>query len=113
MISDDKYRLAFDERKKIETQYTSRLGPQTFGRYFVQHMEAKDKIVKIPWGNLNSAVRIKLAEQRFTRNSEDYKFVIVASGTCCGKLVSHEPHFFNVQSTLKQIGITVLWPNSA
>ena len=113
MISEDRYRLAFDSRSQVETQYRSRLNPTTFGHYFVRQMATMDKVVKIPWQNLNRGVRVALETRGFTRHSEDYKFVVLASSTCCRKLVSHEPHFLNVQSILRRIDIVVLLPSNA
>jgi hypothetical protein len=113
MIGEDRYRLALDRRGKIKDQYTTKLNPQTYGHHFVKQMATMDKTVEIPWYPLNKGLRVALAQKGFTWNSEDYKFVIVASGTCCRRLVTHEPHFFNVQGLLRKIGIAVLWPNSA
>jgi len=113
MFSNSNYSLALDNREKIKSQYFQKLKGDTFGHYFVRQMASMEKIVIIPWQDLNRRIRVKLEEQRFTRDNEDYKFVVVASGTCCRKLISHEPHFFNVERVLKKIPVFVLWPSEA
>lgn len=113
MIAEKKYHLALDSRNKIDTQYHTKLNPNTFGHYFIRQMATIGKAVNIPWQDLNKGIRVKLAICGFTRDCEDYKYVVVSSGTCCKKLVSHEPHFFNVQSILSKIGISVLLPANA
>ena len=111
MISDANSYLALDERKKIEVQYLQKLKEGTLGHHFVKQMASHGKTVTVPWQNLNRGIAVKLKQKGFTANNEDYKFVVVASGTCCKKLVSHDPHFFNVQYILKQIHIAVLYPD--
>ena len=113
MLDLDNYRLALDERKKIRTQYLAKNGQGTLGYAFVARMASRGKTVPIPWNNLRNSIRVKLEEKGFTRNDEDYKYVICASGTCCNKLVSHEPHFFNVGHILRKIPVGVLLPNQA
>jgi hypothetical protein len=111
MISDNRYFLALDSKKKIETQYLSKLNPQTFGHVFVRQMATMGKIATIEWNEINRGVRVQLEQRGFTRDNEDYKFVIVASGACCKKLITHEPHFFGVRHILSSIGVAVLVPN--
>lgn len=113
MINIENYFLALDDRGKVLNQYYTNLKHGVFGYHFIQQMLSREKTVKIPWQDLNQNVRVKLEEQGFTRNDEDYKFVVVASGTCCRKLVSHEPHFFNVKRILKKIPVYILWPFEA
>lgn len=111
MLAIDNYKLALDKKGQIRHQYLTKNRHGTFGHHFVIQMVLKEKTVMIPWHNLNDAIRVKLEERRFTRDSEDYKYVICASGTCCNKLISHEPHFFNVRRILRRIPVKVLWPN--
>ena len=111
MISIENYYLALDERGKIKLQYMQKLKWGTLGHHFVQRMADMEKTVIVPWQDLRRSIRVKLEEQGFTRDNEDYKFVVVASGTCCRKLVSHEPHFFNLERILKRIPVIVLWPS--
>jgi len=113
MMADDRYFLALDSRKKIETQYLKRLNPQTFGHSFVRQMASMGKTVTVQWQEINRGVRVKLEERGFTRNDEDYGFVVVASGSCCKKLITHERHFFGVARILNSIGLAVLLPNQA
>jgi hypothetical protein len=113
MLNVDNYKLALDERGRIKHQYLAKNGQGTFGHHFVIKMALTEKTVTIPWRNLRDSIRVKLEKRGFTRNSEDYKYVICASGTCCNKLVSHEPHFFNVGHILRRIPVRVLWPNQA
>lgn len=111
MLDMENYKLALDKKRQISQQYRMKNREGTFGHHFVIQMALKEKTVIIPWRNLNDAIRVKLEEKGFTRNSEDYKYIICASGTCCKKLVSHEPHFFNVSRILRKIPVTVLLPN--
>ena len=111
MLGIDNYRLALDKKGQISHQYLAKNGQGTFGHHFVIQMMLKEKTAIIPWRNIKDAIRVKLEEKGFTRNSEDYKYVICASGTACNKLVSHEPHFFNVRQILKKIPVIVLLPN--
>ena len=113
MIANDKYHLALDSRSKIRVQYDTKLSPDTYGHSFVRQMATMGKIDIIPWQDINRGLRIKLSTKGFTRDSEDYKFVVVASCTCSKKLVSHESHFFNIQRILGKIGIVILWPSNA
>lgn len=113
MLGIDNYKLALDKKGQIKQQYLTKNGEGTLGHHFVIQMAVKEKTVIIPWCNLNNAIRVKLEQKGFTRDSEDYKYVICASGTCCNKLVSHEPHFFNVARILRRIPIRALWPNQA
>ena len=113
MVTQDKYHLALDSRNMIQAQYDTKLSPDRYGHYFVRQMATMGKTVTIPWQPLNTGIRVQLHVQGFTRDSEDYKFVVVSSCTCCKKLVSHERHFFNVQRILSRIGITVLLPANA
>ncbi|MQY55990.1 MAG: hypothetical protein GH152_01985 [Dehalococcoidia bacterium] len=96
MLAIDNYKLALDKKRQIRHQYLRKNGEGTFGHHFVIQMALKEKTVIIPWRNLNDAIRVKLEEEGFTRNSEDYKYVICASGTCCNKLVSHTTRIFSV-----------------
>jgi hypothetical protein len=111
MLDADNYKLALDKKGQIKNQYLNNNKQGTFGHHFVIQMALKEKMVIIPWSSLNNAIRVELEERGFTRNDEDYKYVICASGTCCNKLVSHEPHFFNVSHILKKIPVKVLWPH--
>lgn len=113
MIDVEEYRLALDKRGKIELQYRQKLSPQHFGHYFLKQMASKEKIVIVSWHALNRGIRVQLAGRGFTHSREDYKFVVVASATCCKKLVSHEQHFFNVQNILRRIPVSALWPHQA
>ena len=113
MISGIDYYLALDNRGKILNQYLRNLKHGVFGYHFVQQMLSREKTVKIPWRALNRGIRVALEGRGFTRNNEDYKFVVVASGTDCKKLVTHEPHFYNVESILRRIPVIVLWPSQA
>jgi hypothetical protein len=76
-------------------------------------MATRGKTTEIPLRSINRGIRVKLESKGFTRSNEDYKFVVVAPGTCCKKLITHEPHFFRVQKILNEIGIKVLLPNQA
>ncbi len=111
MLDLDNYKLALDKKGQIQHQYLEKNKQGTLGHHFVKQMALRDKTVPIPWSNLNDAIRVKLEEKGFTRNNEDYKYVICASGTCCNKLVSHEPHFFNASHILKKIPVKVFWPD--
>jgi hypothetical protein len=111
MLDMDNYKLALDKKGQIKHQYLTKNGEGTFGHHFVIKMALKEKAVVIPWRNLRDSIRVKLEERGFTRNSEDYKYVICASGTCCNKLVSHEPHFFNVGRILRRIPVRVVLPH--
>ncbi len=113
MIAEKKYHLALDSRNKIDTQYRTKLNPSTFGHYFIRQMATIGKTVNIPWQDLNKGIRVRLENHGFTRDGEDYKYVVVSSSTCCKKLVSHEPHFINVQRILNKINIRVLLPANA
>lgn len=113
MLNSDNYELALDERGKIRKQYLAKNGQGTFGHHFVIKMALADKTVPIPWRNLRDSIRVKLEERGFTRDNEDYNYVICASGTCCNKLVSHDLHFFNSSRILRKIPVTVLLPNQA
>ena len=113
MLNLDGYKIALDNRGKIRKQYLAKNGQGTFGHHFVIRMALTGKTVIIPWGNLRNSVRVRLQEKGFTRDNEDYKYVVCASGTCCNKLVSHDPHFFNVSHVLGRIPVTVLLPNQA
>jgi hypothetical protein len=113
MISDPDYYLAVDNRKKISQQYDNKCKAGTFGRYFFTLMESKDKVIPIPWIDINKNVKVSLHTKGFTQDNEDYKYVVVANSTCCKKLVSHEPHFFRAQNILKRLPINVLYPQSA
>lgn len=110
MKDSDQYYLAWDDRNKIKQQYGDKLGP-SYGRYFVKEMADKDKIITIPWQDLNRGIKVKLAENSFTQDSDDYKYVVVAARTCCRQLISHERHFFNVQRILRKIKVLVLLPH--
>lgn len=113
MITQSKYYLALDSRDRIKTQYETKLKPDKYGHYFVKQMATMGRTVKIPWQDLNQGIRVELEVRGFTRDREDYKFVVVSSCTCCKKLVSHEPHFFNIQNILNRIFIRVIEPTSA
>jgi len=113
MLNLDNYKLALDERGKIRKQYLEKNRQGTFGHHFVIKMALTDRTVPIPWCNLCDSIRVKLEERGFTRGNEDYKYVICASGTCCNKLVSHDPHFFNSSHILRRIPVTVLLPDRA
>jgi hypothetical protein len=113
MMSGDGYFLALDKRTKIQTQYNERLNSQTFGNYFVRQMASMGKTTLIEWVQVNKGVRVKLQQCGFTRDCEDYKFIVVASSSCCKKLITHEPHFFGVGRILNSIGVAVLLPNQA
>lgn len=113
MLNLDNYKLALDERGKIRKQYLDKNGQGTFGHHFVIKMALTDKTVLIPWHNLRDSIRVKLEGRGFTRDNEDYKYVICASGTCCNKLVSHDPHFLNSNHILRKIPVTVLLPDRA
>ena len=58
----------------------------------IRNDEQIDKNIKIVYTPLHGAgnipIRRILEERGFTRDCEDYKYVIVASNTCCKKLVS-------------------------
>ena len=103
-----------DELKlhNIKQQYDDKLGP-SYGQYFVKEMADRDKTITIPWRDLNRGIKVRLAEKGFTQDSDDYKYVVVAASTCCGKLVSHERHFFNVQRILNKINVLALLPHQA
>ena len=111
MVDIDNHKLALDGKGQIRQQYLIKNREGTLGHHFVREMARRGKTIIIPWHNLNNAIRVKLEEKSFTRDNEDYKYVICASGTCCNKLVSHEPHFFNVSSVLKRIPVIVLLPD--
>jgi hypothetical protein len=111
MLNMNNYKLALDEKGKIKQQYLTKNGQGTFGHHFVIKMALTEKTVPIPWRNLRDSVRVKLDERGFTRDIEDYKYVICASGTCCNKLVSHEPHFFNVSHILRKVPVKVMLPH--
>jgi len=111
MLSNDNYKLALDGKCQISHQYLEKNKQGTFGHHFVIQMMLKEKTVMIPWRKINDAIRVKLEERGFTRNNEDYKYIICASRTTSNKLVSHEPHFFNVRQILKRIPVEVLLPN--
>jgi hypothetical protein len=113
MISNDKYRLALDNRNKIETQYLEKLNSQTYGHHFVRQMASMGKTFIVSYTDINRGTRVKLEERGFTRNNEDYKFVVVATATHSKKLITHERHFFAVQGILSDIGIAVMLPNQA
>ncbi|MCX6659327.1 MAG: hypothetical protein NTX81_02955 [Candidatus Bathyarchaeota archaeon] len=113
MISNDKYRLALDNRNKIETQYREKLNPQTYGHHFVRQMASMGKTFIVPYTDINRGTRVKLEGRGFTRNNEDYKFVVVATATHSKKLITHEHHFFAVEGILSDIGIAVVLPNRA
>ncbi len=113
MVSDDNYRLVLDDRNKIETQYLEKLHSQTYGHYFVRQMASMEKTLVVSYRDINQGTRVKLEERGFTRNNEDYKYVVVAAGTCCKKMITHENHFFAVQGILKNIGIVVMLPSKA
>ena len=110
MIEQDKYRLALDDRKMINQQYSDKLRSDRYGHFFVRQMANMGKTVEIPWKRLGRGLRVKLEKKRFTRRGEDYRYVRLSSCTCCKKLVSHERHFFNVQDILGSVGITVMLP---
>ena len=110
MVDSDQYYLALDDRNKIKQQYDDKLGP-SYGKYFVKAMAGKDKTITIPWKDLNRGIKVKLAENGFTQDSDDYKYVVVAAGTCCGQLISHERHFFNVKGILRKLNILTLLPH--
>ncbi len=107
----DSYELALDKKGRIQHQYLKKNKEGTFGHHFVITMILRDKTVPIPWRDINNSIRVKLEEKGFTRDNEDYKYVVCASGTICNKLISHEQHFFNVSSILKKIPVKVLLPN--
>jgi len=111
MLGADNYKLALDKKGRISHQYLAKNGQGTFGYYFVIQMMLKEKAVVIGWRDISKAIRVKLEEKSFTRDNEDYKYVVCASGTICNKLVSHEPHFFNVSRILNKIPVKVLLPN--
>jgi len=113
MISTDDYKLALDAKGQIRQQYLVKNREGIFGHHFIIRMALRGKTVIIPWRNLSDAIRVKLEEQGFTRDSDDYKYVVCASGTCCNKLVSHDPHFFNSSHILRKVPVTVLLPNQA
>jgi hypothetical protein len=111
MLNMNNYRLALDGKGRIKQQYLTKNRQGTLGHHFVIKMALTEKTVPIPWRNLRDSVRVKLEERGFTRDSEDYKYVICASGTCCNKLVSHEPHFFNVRHILRKVPVKVMLPH--
>lgn len=111
MLNIDNYKLALDKRRQIKHQYLTKNGEGTFGHHFVIQMVLKDKTVMIPWRSLSNAIRVKLEEKGFTRDSDGYKYVVCASGTCCNKLISHDPHFFNVRRILRKIAVRVVLPH--
>lgn len=113
MLKYEDYKLAIDERGKIAYQYGTKCKGTTLGRYFFKMMEDRNKIIIIKWKELNKGIRVKLEEQGFTRDGEDYKYVVAASGAICKKLVSHEKHFFIVAKILRKIGINILMPDMA
>lgn len=113
MLGLYEYKLALDEKGKIRHQYLEKNKEGTFGHHFIIKMALEEKTVIIPWRQLNQGIRVKLEKKGFTRDNEDYKFVICASGTHCNKLVTHEPHFFNVSNILNRIPVRVLWPHNA
>ena len=113
VMSTEKYYLALDKKGKIKFQYIQKLKWGTLGHHFVQRMADMERIKIVPWQDLNRNIRVKLEQQGFTRGDEDYKYVVVASGTCCNKLISHEPHFFNVQHILRKIPVIPLLPHQA
>ena len=111
MLNMDNYKLALDEKGQIRQQYLAKNGEGTFGYAFVIQMVLREKTVIIAWRNLRNSIRVKLEEKGFTRNSDDYKYVVCASGTCCNKLISHDPHFFNVGHVLRKIPVRVMLPH--
>lgn len=113
MVSRENYYLALDDGRRILSQYLRNLKNGVFGYHFIEQMLSREKIVIIPWLSLKRSVAVALREKGFTQDNEDFKFVVVASGTECHKLVSHDPHFFNVQRILKRIPVIVLWPSEA
>ena len=110
MIAGSRYHLALDSRHKIDMQYRIKLRADTYGHYFVRQMASMGKTITVPWQDLNKGIRVKLETCGFTRDCEDYKYLVVSSSTSCKKLVSHEPHFFDVQRILRKIGINILLP---
>ena len=113
MLNVDNYKLALDKRGRIEHQYLAKNGQGTFGHHFVIKMALTEKTVTILWPNLSDAIRVKLEEKGFTRDTDDYKYVVCASGTCCNKLISHDPHFFDVGRILRKIPVRVVLPHQA
>jgi hypothetical protein len=111
MLNMDNYKLALDKKGQISHQYLAKSKEGTFGHAFVIQMVLKEKTVTIPWNNLRDSIRVKLEEKGFTRDGDDYKYVVCASGTCCNKLVSHEPHFFNVGRILRRIPVRAMLPH--
>ncbi len=111
MLHSDSYRLALDERGRIRQQYLAKNRHGTYGHHFVIRMALMNKTVPIPWRNPRDSVRVKLEEQGFTRDGDDYKYVVCAAGTCCRKLISHDPHFFNVSRILRGISVRVMLPH--
>lgn len=113
MMAAKGFYLVLDARKKIEIQYESKLRFDTFGHFFVKQMVSQNKVARVPWTDINKGVKVKLECRGFTRDNEDYKFVVASSSSSSKKLITHEAHFFAVRHILKSVPVRVLLPSEA
>ncbi len=112
LIGNPELYLAIDKRGKIEYQYRDKLKQGTLGHHFLAQMASMNKIVFIPWQNLDNGTRTQLKEAHF--DPEDYKYVQNASGTKCKILSSHDNSDYSpkVCSIIKKrLGVEVKDPD--
>ena len=113
MMGSPNYALAVDNGDRIATQYLEKCKNGTTGHHFYITMVNRDKLIEIPWRPLNQGVKVRLNNRGFTQNSDDYKYVVVAQGTGCKAIATHDPHFAGVQSILRRIPVYALLPSQA
>ena len=88
------FSLALDNRRKILNQYWEKL-KGTYGEIWIRDMIVKGKINIVPWRNINRSIIVALQEVHFPVGTEDFNYVVTASGTNCKCLVSHDRHYSN------------------
>jgi len=88
------FSFAVDDRKKIFNQYWQKL-KGTYGESWIRNMIEKEKVKIIPWRHIDRSIKIELRGVRFPIGTEDFNYVVTASGTNCKFLVSHDPHYSN------------------
>lgn len=109
MESDNKFKLALDQRKKIYNQYLKKLKEGTYGHQWLILMASKKKIRIIPWKYIQRGIKGELERARFPIGTEDFNYVVTAAGTICKFLVSHDPHYSNKACRIlrRKLGIRV------
>jgi hypothetical protein len=101
--------LALDARGKIEYQYCDKISEDKFSRQWLKEMYDRDKVIKIPWIQINRGIRTALKEAHFdSARREDFKYVETAAATNCKIISSHDPDYSKPVRKILRKGLGVL-----